>query len=162
MNQLEEDSKVIFLTETKCKIRFIYVGFNNKRKKWGRKMSGNYFLYSPKLNDSTNIFKENISIVRSWHIEKYPHFKLLFGLSSDTQIARQELFLRESNCYSKTDYITASFFNLQIQLRRARNYLSLSSFLTETIFGGKWSLCRLQLSLHWDTAVCHQGVQTVT
>jgi len=27
-------------------------------------MSGNYFLYSPKLNDSTNIFKENISIVR--------------------------------------------------------------------------------------------------
>ena len=25
--------KVIFLTETKCKIRFIYVGFNCKRKK---------------------------------------------------------------------------------------------------------------------------------
>ena len=27
--------KVIFLTETKCKIRFIYVGFNCKRKKVG-------------------------------------------------------------------------------------------------------------------------------
>ena len=37
LNQLEEDSKVIFLTETKCKIRFIYVGFNNKRKKSGVK-----------------------------------------------------------------------------------------------------------------------------
>ena len=32
---------VIFLTETKCKIRFIYVGVNCK-KKWGKKMSGNY------------------------------------------------------------------------------------------------------------------------
>ena len=30
---------MIFL---KCKIRFIYVGFNCKRKKWGKKMSGNY------------------------------------------------------------------------------------------------------------------------
>ena len=29
---------MIFL---KCKIRFIYVGFNCKRKKWGKKMSGN-------------------------------------------------------------------------------------------------------------------------
>ena len=28
---------MIFL---KCKIRFIYVGFNCKRKKWGKKMSG--------------------------------------------------------------------------------------------------------------------------
>ena len=28
---------MIFLTETKCKIRFIYVGFNCKRKKWGKK-----------------------------------------------------------------------------------------------------------------------------
>ena len=27
----------IFLTETKCKIRLIYVGFNCKRKKWGKK-----------------------------------------------------------------------------------------------------------------------------
>ena len=26
---------------TKCKIRFIYVGFNSKRKKWGKKMDGN-------------------------------------------------------------------------------------------------------------------------
>ena len=25
----------------KCKIRFIYVGFKRKRKKWGKKMSGN-------------------------------------------------------------------------------------------------------------------------
>ena len=33
LNQLYEDLKVIFLTETKCKIRFIYVGFNWKRKK---------------------------------------------------------------------------------------------------------------------------------
>ena len=33
---------LIFLTETKCKIRFIYVGFNCKRKKFGKKMSGNY------------------------------------------------------------------------------------------------------------------------
>ena len=33
---------MIFLTETKYKIRFIYVGFNCKRKKWGKKMSGNY------------------------------------------------------------------------------------------------------------------------
>ena len=33
LNQLQEDLKVIFLTETKCKIRFIYVGFNCKRKK---------------------------------------------------------------------------------------------------------------------------------
>ena len=29
--------KVIFLTETKCKIRIIYVRFNCKRKKWGKK-----------------------------------------------------------------------------------------------------------------------------
>ena len=28
---------MIFLTEAKCKIRFIYVGFNCKRKKWGKK-----------------------------------------------------------------------------------------------------------------------------
>ena len=28
---------MIFLTETKCKIRFIYVGFNCKRQKWGKK-----------------------------------------------------------------------------------------------------------------------------
>ena len=28
---------MIFLTETKCKIRFIYVGFNCKRKKVGEK-----------------------------------------------------------------------------------------------------------------------------
>ena len=28
---------MIFLTETKCKIRFIYVGFNCKRKKSGVK-----------------------------------------------------------------------------------------------------------------------------
>ena len=27
LNQLKEDLKVIFLTETKCKIRFIYLGF---------------------------------------------------------------------------------------------------------------------------------------
>ena len=38
----QEDLKMIFLTETKCKIRFIYVGVNCKRKKWGKKMSGNY------------------------------------------------------------------------------------------------------------------------
>ena len=38
LNQLYEDLKVIFL---KCKIRFIYVGFNCKRKKVGQKMSGN-------------------------------------------------------------------------------------------------------------------------
>ena len=30
---------MIFL---KCKIRFIYVGSNYKRKKWGKKMSGNF------------------------------------------------------------------------------------------------------------------------
>ena len=29
---------MIFFTETKCKIRFIYVGVNRKRKKWGKKM----------------------------------------------------------------------------------------------------------------------------
>ena len=29
--------KVIFLTGTKCKIRFIYLRFNCKRKKWGKK-----------------------------------------------------------------------------------------------------------------------------
>ena len=29
--------KMIFLTGTKCKIHFIYVGFNCKRKKWGKK-----------------------------------------------------------------------------------------------------------------------------
>ena len=34
LNQLQEDLKVIFL---KCKIRFIYVGFNCKRKKGGKK-----------------------------------------------------------------------------------------------------------------------------
>ena len=28
---------MIFLTETKCKTCFIYVGFNCKRKKWGKK-----------------------------------------------------------------------------------------------------------------------------
>ena len=33
--QLLEELKVIFLTETKCKIRFIYVGFNCKRKEVG-------------------------------------------------------------------------------------------------------------------------------
>ena len=37
-----EDLKVIFFTETKCKICFIYVGFNCKRKKWGKKRDGNY------------------------------------------------------------------------------------------------------------------------
>ena len=37
LNQLEENLKVIFFTETKCKIRFIYVGFNCKRQKWGKK-----------------------------------------------------------------------------------------------------------------------------
>ena len=37
LNQLQEDLKVIFLTETKCKIRFIYVGVNCKRKKSGVK-----------------------------------------------------------------------------------------------------------------------------
>ena len=35
LNQLSEDLKIIFLTETKCKIRFIYVRFDCKRKKWG-------------------------------------------------------------------------------------------------------------------------------
>ena len=29
--------KVIFFTETKCKIRFIYARFNCKRKKWGKR-----------------------------------------------------------------------------------------------------------------------------
>ena len=33
---------MIFFTKTKCKICFINVGFNCKRKKWGKKMSG-YF-----------------------------------------------------------------------------------------------------------------------
>ena len=28
---------MIFSTKTKCKIRFIYVGVNCKRKKWGKK-----------------------------------------------------------------------------------------------------------------------------
>ena len=28
---------MIFLTDTKCKICFIYVRFNCKRKKWGKK-----------------------------------------------------------------------------------------------------------------------------
>ena len=47
LNQLEENLKVIFLTETKCKIRFIYIyiyiGFNCKMKKGGKskRMSGN-------------------------------------------------------------------------------------------------------------------------
>ena len=31
---------MIFLTETKCEIRFIYVRFNCKRKKGGSKMGG--------------------------------------------------------------------------------------------------------------------------
>ena len=34
-NDFFEDLKVIFFTETKCKIRFIYVGVNCKRKKVG-------------------------------------------------------------------------------------------------------------------------------
>ena len=38
LNRLKEDLKVKFFTETKCKIRFIYVGVNCKRKKWGKKM----------------------------------------------------------------------------------------------------------------------------
>ena len=42
LNQLQEDLKVIFLTETKCKIRFIYVGFNCKRKWANNKTPGNY------------------------------------------------------------------------------------------------------------------------
>ena len=37
LNQLKEDLTAIFLTETKCKIRFIYVGVNCKRKKSGVK-----------------------------------------------------------------------------------------------------------------------------
>ena len=32
LNQLSEDLKIIFLTETKCKIRFIYVRFDCKKK----------------------------------------------------------------------------------------------------------------------------------
>ena len=38
---------MIFL---KCKIRFIYVGFNCKRKKWGKKMSGNRQMANAILN----------------------------------------------------------------------------------------------------------------
>ena len=41
LNQLYEDLKVIFFIETKCRIRFIYVGFNCKRKKGGKEMSRN-------------------------------------------------------------------------------------------------------------------------
>ena len=37
LNKLLENLKVIFLTETKCKIRFIYVGVICKRKKGGKK-----------------------------------------------------------------------------------------------------------------------------
>ena len=40
LNQLNEDFKVIFLTETKSKIRFTYVRLTCKRKKWGKKMDG--------------------------------------------------------------------------------------------------------------------------
>ena len=35
LKQLKEDLKGTFLTETNCKIRFIYVRLNSKRKKWG-------------------------------------------------------------------------------------------------------------------------------
>ena len=38
LNRLKEDLKMIFLTETKRKIRFISVGVNCK-KKWGEKMA---------------------------------------------------------------------------------------------------------------------------
>ena len=41
LNQLYKDIRAIFFTETKCKIRFVYVRFNCKRKKWGKKMDGN-------------------------------------------------------------------------------------------------------------------------
>ena len=37
LNQLQEDLKVILLTETQCKIRYIYVRFNCKGKKHGWK-----------------------------------------------------------------------------------------------------------------------------
>ena len=37
LNQLKEDLKVIFLTQIKCKIRFIFVGFNCKEKEWDKK-----------------------------------------------------------------------------------------------------------------------------
>ena len=37
LNQLYKDIRAIFFTETKCKIRFVYVRFNCKRKKWGKK-----------------------------------------------------------------------------------------------------------------------------
>ena len=43
LNQSKDDLKWYFFTETKCKIRFIYVGFNCKRKigvkKWRKKLS---------------------------------------------------------------------------------------------------------------------------
>ena len=57
--------KTIFLTETKCKILFIYVGVNCKRKKWGEKMAKTilnfHFDYLiPSLSEGRGILGENV------------------------------------------------------------------------------------------------------
>ena len=78
--------KVIFL---KCKIRFIYVVFNCKRKKWGKKMSGNFlplrgvwplhgkcpsnfhFILNLFLNNSVPLIFCSGYEVGSWHSYSY-------------------------------------------------------------------------------------------
>ena len=61
LNQLYEDLKLMFLTETKCKIRFIYVGVNCKRKKVGWKNGKNHLKFPFWLFDT-------LPLDISWHI----------------------------------------------------------------------------------------------
>ena len=48
---------MIFLIDTKCKIRFIYVRFNCKRKKWGKKCLEIFYYLHPSL--IITLFSEN-------------------------------------------------------------------------------------------------------
>ena len=55
---------MIFWTETKCKIRFIYVGFNCKKKKWGKKcleimsIGGDFDFLKPSLSTHAQVWLE--------------------------------------------------------------------------------------------------------
>ena len=74
---------MIFLTETKCKIRFIYVGFNCKRKKWGKKMSGNLWPKLVEIVTVADVDDEDLvgnSLLQIWELRFGHKAKRLFRL----------------------------------------------------------------------------------
>ena len=58
--------RVIVLTETKCKIRFIYVIFDCKRKKWDKKLNANVEAVKRSFNSRNSINSVN-SVIRVNH-----------------------------------------------------------------------------------------------